>query len=540
MLPRLALAMTLFLPCLAAAAQDWTYRVRPGDTLWDLGGRYLKPSISWHQLQAHNTVGDPYQLPPGRVLKFPIAWLRVEPAPARVLAVRGEVQVSGPSSTHRTVSTGMQLPIGSQISTGADASVTLAFADDSHLLLRENSQLLLDQLSTYGATGMVDTRLRLQRGRSSNRVTPARGPASRYIITAPTATSSVRGTVFRVSAGGGQSVASTEVVEGRVQVDNRGGRQMVDPGRATLSRSAELAPSPSQALLPAPAFDEARTRVAALPLLAGWQPVAGAAGYRVEVVRADAPDVLLFARDLADTRVVIDALPAGALRLLVRAVDADGVEGLDGNRDFLLPDGPEPPLTLSPQHGQTLHQLRPRFEWAQVAQADGSVVQVASEPLFLQPLVEQTTRSTHLRTADSLPAGDYFWRVASVDAQGTRGRFGQALPLSLSDAPVDPQLQPAPEGRQLTLRWQAAAEASLYRVQVSRNADFERLLLDAEVDAPEASLKRPLRGGTLYVRVQTIAGDGYAGPFSAPQQVKLPCPLCYGAGAGALLLLLAL
>jgi len=42
------------------------------------------------------------------------------------------------------------------------------------------------------------------------------------------------------------------------------------------------------------------------------------------------------------------------------------------------------------------------------------------------------------------------------------------------------------------------------------------------------------------VRVQTIDDDGYGGPFSPAQQVALPCRTCYGAGAGALLLLLLL
>ncbi|WP_426806028.1 FecR domain-containing protein, partial [Stenotrophomonas sp. SrG] len=85
--------------------------------------------------------------------------------------------------------------------TGADARMTLAFADDSRLQLREHSHLRLDQLSRYGHTGKVDTRLRLEQGRSSNRVTPAKGPASRNNIDAPTATSSVRGTQIRVRAG---------------------------------------------------------------------------------------------------------------------------------------------------------------------------------------------------------------------------------------------------------------------------------------------------------------------------------------------------
>jgi hypothetical protein len=74
-------------------------------------------------------------------------------------------------------------------------------------------------------------------------------------------------------------------------------------------------------------------------------------------------------------------------------------------------------------------------------------------------------------------------------------------------------------------------------VQIARDAGFSKLLLDQQLDAPEVSLKRPWRGGTLHVRVQSIADDGYASAFSTPQQIKLPCRLCYGAGAGVLLLL---
>lgn len=47
-------ALLLLLLPGVAGAQDWNYRVRPGDTLWDLGGLYLKPSVRWQQLQQHN------------------------------------------------------------------------------------------------------------------------------------------------------------------------------------------------------------------------------------------------------------------------------------------------------------------------------------------------------------------------------------------------------------------------------------------------------------------------------------------------------
>lgn len=537
-LVQLLVAAVLLCWATFASAQDWTYRARPGDTLWDLGARYLKANVPWQQLQAHNRISDPYRLAPGLTLRFPIAWLRVQPAPARVVALRGPVQVSDPVNGTRPLQADMLLPIGSQLQTGDDASVTLSFADDSRLQLRENSLLQLDKLSSYGTTGMVDTRMRLQRGRSSNQVTPARGPASRYIITAPTATSSVRGTLFRVNAGDEDSAATTEVVEGRVQVGNRAGKRLINAGHATLIPAPGTAPAAARPLLPPPQLMEAQLRLQSLPLLAAWQPMDAARGYRVEVVPAATPDILLFAREVSTPQIRIDNLPPGQLRLLVRAIDADEVEGLDAARDFSVPDGLPAPLTIAPLHGQTVHQLQPRFQWAKVAGATGTVLQIADNADFRNPLLEQQTSTQHLRIGSPLPAGSYFWRLASIDGDSAPGRYGQALPLQLSDAPATTPLDSAKDSKgRLTLRWPADAAAERYRVQVSRKADFSRLLLDEHVDTPEVAFKQPWRGGTLHVRVQAIEEDGYAGAFSAPQQIQLRCRLCYGVGAGVLLLL---
>lgn len=540
MAARLLVLAAMMLSAAPVLAQDWTYRVRPGDTIWDLSARYLKPSIAWEQLQSHNGIADPYRLPPGSQLRFPVAWLQVQPAPARVLAVRGPVQSQADGQPLREVIEGDLLRIGQELVTGEDASVTVVFADDSRLQLRERSRLRFDQLSRYGRTGMVDTRLRLQQGRASNRVTPANGPASRYIIDAPTATSSVRGTVFRVSAGQDGRGAATEVLDGRVQVGNRRGQRLVSRGQATRSPSLDARPAGVEALLPAPVLSSEPQRLATLPAALAWQPVTDAAGYRVEVVRADQPEVLLFARDTDTTTLTLPDLPPGELRLLVRAVSAEQVEGLDAEQDFQVRDQPVAPLTVRPLHGQTINSARPRFEWTRVADAERTVLQIAHDPQFLDLLLEQDTRATHLRPVLDLPPGEYVWRVASVDRNGDRGRFGQPLPLVITDAPVDPALQPPEAAKgQLTLRWQAGEPGQRYRVQLDRRGDFRAPLLDQELAQPEVSIKRPWRG-TLHVRVQYIDEDGYAGPFSPAQQIALPCRTCYATGGGALLLWLLL
>lgn len=541
-LGRWLMAATLLLAgCGLAQAQEWSYRVRPGDTLWDLGAKHLKAGINWRRLQEHNRIANPYHLPPGTRMSFPIRWLRIEPAKARVIAVRGAVNVlASDNAPARLVSEGMRLGIGSRLETGPGASATLEFADGSRLMMLDNSRIVFDELSSYGSTGMVDTRMRLQRGRTSNRVIPAKGPASRYIIETPSATSSVRGTRFRVSAGGDGDGDATEVLEGKVRVGAQRREVLVLPGYGTVASSG-AEPAAATALLPAPALLDDATRLDQLPASVAWTPVPGAVGYRLEVVRDDAPEVLLHEARVDTAQARIDDLPAGRQRLLVRAIAGNGLSGRDSERVFTVNDQPAPPLTISPLDGQTVHQPRPRFEWARAADAERSRLQLARDPGFEQPVIDTELKGQRFRPEQALAPGGYYWRVASRDRDGRLGRFGNALPLQVSDAPVDPGLEPpqAAKGR-LTLRWQQGEPGQRYRVQVSRKPDFARPLLEQEVDVPQVELDRP-GGGKWYVRVQTLEDDGYAAPYGPAQEIRLPCRLCYGAGAaGALWLLLAL
>ncbi|HZX81088.1 MAG TPA: FecR domain-containing protein, partial [Lysobacter sp.] len=204
-----------------ASAADWVYRVRPGDNLWDLASAHMRADVPWSRLQAYNRVADPRNLPPGQRLRFPVEWLRVQPERVRVIAVRGDVRIAtGARAAAREGAVDMRIAANGWIETGENASATVEFADGSRLLLAGRSRLVFDRLSSFGRTGMVDSGMRLQRGRATNRVAPQRGPAARYDVSTPSATSSVRGTRFRVGVEDGRE--TTEVTEGRVGVGGTG------------------------------------------------------------------------------------------------------------------------------------------------------------------------------------------------------------------------------------------------------------------------------------------------------------------------------
>ncbi len=540
---RRPIAALLFclLVCLQTAASvhaaEWQYRVRPGDTLWDLAALHMKRSVDWRRLQAHNRIADPYRLPPGTRLRFPVEWLRVQPQAAVVVALHGEVRVRAkPGAAPAPAAEGMRLRIGAVLETGDDASATVRFADGSRTVVMSGSRIAFDQLSAYGATGMVDTRMRLQRGRASNQVTPARGPASRFIIETPSATSSVRGTRFRVAAGADDAGATTEVLQGRVSMRADGARVELSKGYGASAGAPGERPK-RQALLAAPRFASPPAEAHGAAEIA-WTALPDAARYRVLVGQAAQPDALVSERVVSEPRIRLPALAAGEYAIAVRGIAASGLEGIDANHRLRILPGPPAPLALrvGDANGQVA-MPRPAFGWAEVEGAADYRVQVARDADFADLVVDAgALRKTRSRTPQDLAPGVYHWRVAARDAAGNEGPYSAAERFEVIPAPPR-ELQVRKDER--ILRWQAADDGSRYRVQVARRADFTRPVIDRVVDAPELDL-RELGGGRWHVRVQAIHADGYAEPFDPPQTIRLPCGWCKGAAIAAGLLLLTL
>lgn len=528
--------LALLAPIGAASAQEWRYRVRPGDTVWDLTSKYVRNDISWQRLQTHNAVRDPYRLPPGSLLRFPVAWLKQQPAKARVLGVHGAVVAqAGRAAKSFAVAEGMLLGIGTRLRTAKDANLTLQFVDGSRVLLQGDSELTLDKLSAYGATGMADTRLRLPRGRTTNAVKRLRGPASHFIIETPSAMSSVRGTQFRIGSDGDRSQA--EVMEGSVAVQSGKRQVLLKPGQGTAS-DANHGPAAASKLLAAP---EARSIVLRAGQL-NWAPVPGAQRYRAQV--SAVPDfVTLIVDEVTDTtQIALPPLPNGRYHLRVRAIDGNAIEGYDaiGVSDVSL----QPPFAIAPVEGSATGAERPRFRWASIGDGARYHFQLADRNGFASPLVDEPAlERTELRIAKPLLPGEYQWRIAAIDGNGQVSPFSDGVRFSVQAAsgPAIESGVDANDKHALHVRWPVGEAGQRYRFQLSRKPDFSRLEVDREIDSHEITLPG-LRSGTWYARTQAIDSDGYASPFGPAQSIKLGCRPCRIAamGGGAALLLLAL
>lgn len=523
-----------------AHAEDWSYRIRPGDTIWDLTSEYLKPGIPWQRLQVHNRIANPYQLPPGSTIRFPLTWLQMQPARARVVAVRGEATVSGNGKTQVAVTEGMELGIGSLLRTARDATLSLQFADGTRLLLQEASELRLDRMSRYGKSGMVDTRLRLQRGRITNSVTPARGASPSFIVDTPSASSAVRGTRFRVSAE--EARTQTEVIEGRVAVSadsrNTSRNTLVERGYGALVAAGQTAPIRAVPLLPPPDLSGIPATSNAARTELKWPPLDRAQRYRVQASDTATFDTLLADMETRDAQASLPMLPDGQYHLRVRGIDAQGLEGRDATTRFTVEILPEPPFVLAPVAGSSVREAQPEFRWAEVADVASYRFELADNAAFEKPMVSAQEKSTSLRVPQDLPAGDYYWRIASDATDGRQGLFSDPVAFALRPLPEAGEIQnETSDSRSVTFRWRAGEAGQRYRFQLSRSPDFHDPRVDKVVDQPQITLPK-LRAGTWYLRAQAIGSDGHEGPFPPAQRVEVPCGLCKAITGGSMLWIL--
>lgn len=514
------------LPAKGTAADEWDYRIAPGDTLIGIAARLLQPPADWRALKRLNQVQNTRRLQPQSILRIPFDWLRAEGALAEVAAVVGSVTVVG----NGPAMAGMKLRGADAISTGAQSSVLLRFADGTQVLLSEQSRVSLLRVMQLRGTGSHVTTLELLDGAAETLTPP--GPRQRFEIRTPVLDLGVRGTEFRARFDAGQQRAHLEVLQGQVAAS----RTPVDASFGVVANTAGV--GPVQALLPAPALTALAALQERLPLAFDWPAAAGAAAWRAQILDQEGSKNLLLDSRFASPKARWSDLPDGLYRLRVRGISADGLEGRHSDHLFRLKARPEPPLLREPAIDERVVGEQARFSWtpAQLAVPETARfrLQVASGSDFKAP-THDLADLAQPQVSLSLPPGNWFWRVASVrlpaaaGAAPDNGPWSEPQPFVQQASPPPPPPRPAApaaeppaiDGDQVLLRWAAGAPGARYQIQLSDDAAFARVLQDRVLDEPSLRLDK-LPAGRYLIRLRTIDAEGTVGPWGASNELQMP------------------
>jgi len=500
-----------------ASAQEWLYTVRPGDNLWDLSETYLRSVAYWNRLQKLNDVSDPYHLPPGKRLRVPIAWLKLQPAPVEVVKAQGRVETLKASSADpQPLQAGMHLNSGAMVRTYDGGSAILLFADGSRMLLASNSELHLDALRVLDGTPFADSRVRLIRGRSDIRARSSSDGQSWYSISTPAAISAVRGTEFRVGVHDQGKAARTEVLAGQVNVSANARTLAIKRGYGTVVRKGS-APKPPRPLLPAPDLSSVPAELDRLPVRFKIKPLKEAVAYRLEVANDPKFEPLLFDQVFSSVEFVVPNLPDGRYAIRVRGIDASPLEGFNASTFITVDARPEPPILMDPVEDALIPDGFPNFRWTKPEDTQSYHIQIASGDDFTQPIFNDPDRTrTTLNLDEALPPGRYSWRIATVDHLGEEGPFSD--PEGFRVPEPGPAAQPPDiSADKMVFRTRAGLPNQRHRFQVSDDQNFDNKIVDVVVSEPRLEIDT-LPYGVYYIRVRRIEASGLEGTFGSTQR----------------------
>jgi hypothetical protein len=415
-------------------SEDWIYRLHEGENLTLVQERFLKAEITPRQLQAYNDIEKDREIPVGTEIRVPIDWLKDQIAGVEISYLYGNVVI-----TRRGDETGIEaakgdiLKAGDRINTAEKSAASLRFADQSTLLVGESSEVVFDVLSSFQGVGMLDTRIRLQRGRVENRITPFSRPESRYEIHTPAAVTVVRGTDFRVSSDLANDMTHSEVTEGQVQVTAQGATVSVVQGEGTRVISGE-APEPPRRLLPAPDMTQIELTRRDHSLLLEWPELPKAVNYRYQL--KDGDRLIVAIGVVQSPHVEVPLQSAGEYHLLLRAIDELGLEGMEGEKVFQLHLAAEKtPAPVSPAAASQLQapQFLPYgmvFRWSDVADAWGYRFILARDPALKDVLFERLAFDHQFTLGYPMP-GRYYVAVEALAEDDAVKRFSNIYVVDL-------------------------------------------------------------------------------------------------------------
>jgi len=127
---------------------------------------------------------------------------------------------------------------------------------------------------------------------------------------------------------------------------------------------------------------------------------------------------------------------------------------------------------------------------------------------------------------EGLEDGSYYLLATSIGQEGLEGPLSKSYEVKVRRKPLPPDIvvpvdkATLPE-MPLKTQWHHVIGVSAYQLQIATTPDFSGALIESGDLKKTVYSSKELQGGTYYLRVRSLAEDGYAGDWSATREVSI-------------------
>jgi len=516
----------LFLAFAAFTAQDTgsvEITVVAGDTLNNICRAYLIDPVIWPKIATLNRLPNARLIYPGQRISIPVEYIGGFEDDGLVTFVGGEAFLKPKSKSDWTaLNLRDVVHSGDELKTGETGVVEITFASGNELQVRPDAQLKvlvtkkLDEMNVF-------QRILLGLGKVIVRVKEVTGRSNRFEIKTPSAVAAARGTIFRVGLDTAETTR-TETLRGKIGVEAQAVLEEVKEGEGTLVRKNEPPLKPRALPRPPEALDPL-TGELTVPLFIRLSKVGEAAGYRVCLSRdAEGRDVVAETASRPDQPAEFKGpIADGDYFLLVRSVDADGLEGRDSEpRPIKIHNIMALLEPVSPVEGAIIAGAPIEILWPEIPRTGRYHLQIAADADFKNLVVDRTDMAAATFLTPPLKPATYWLRSSAVPDYGREGEF--CLPhkfqiIALPEAPI--LSEPKIKGKEVRFTCKNLGPGIVYRFQMARDERFLNMVEELLSPRPEIAFVKPSETGIYYARVAAVSPSGSEGPFSDIQTFRI-------------------
>jgi hypothetical protein len=398
--------LTFAVPAQASSDDVLVYEVKKGDTLIDLGAKYFMQAGDYRVVQKANNIRNDRTIPVGTKLRIARSLLKFRNSTAQIASFRGNV-VHVQRGAQNAVTKGANLGEGSTLRTAGSSFATFTLENGSRISLPSNSDLKIVRLRHYLIDSSLDYDFEVGRGAAKSKVTPMTNGNDRYVVKTPKAVSAVRGTDFQSRYDEAAGSDFSEVSEGALAVTLPGGAHTDMPAGNGLAVKLDGAVIKERLIAPVelPTAGQLQ-KDQFVRFSAPEQAVSN--GLRVTLA-SDASFIDVVAEaSFTNGTATFEGIEDGNYFARFRAVSASGIEGMPATYAFKR-------RLNSVTAGGGKGDFGYVFKWA--GQGRGRLLyhfQLFKDKSDGVAVVDEAGLSATEISLSDLPAGDYYWRVASV------------------------------------------------------------------------------------------------------------------------------
>jgi len=246
-----------------------------------------------------------------------------------------------------------------------------------------------------------------------------------------------------------------------------------------------------------------------------WDPVTDAAMYKLQLSTKEDFSSTVFSVKVPEstypylTSLLFNKTYYWRVRALVNDVWEDWV-----SYKFYSMDPLAAPVLADPGDGALLYP-NITLSWDAVTNAVQYKLQVATDSAFTDRVFNGKLTDT-FKDFNDLAPGKYYWRVKAIEEGGLKSPWSEVRGFTVTK--IFPPTLASPDnqatvGPDVTLSWNSVVGAAQYKLQVSKDAAFTKLIVNEKTTALSKDLTA-LAARNYYWRVKAIDADGFKSPWS--------------------------